>query len=202
MLERLFLGSSLIRNEIYKIAIFWVQLTPNYSIIIFSYFLPLCLISLLIKFKISDKYFLFLQVLDRLLLYLRVVHSVDYYNSSEYPSEDEMPNRCGIMHARGSPPSSKVTQQEINDYISHFELKSQPFLQSPQKLDEEECIKLGKKDPDVEVEKFIQANTQELAKDKWLCPLSGKKFKGPEFVRKHIFNKHGEKIEEVKKEVK
>lgn len=24
---------------------------------------------------------------------------------------------------------------------------------------------------------------------------------GPDFVRKHIFNKHGEKIEEVKKEV-
>lgn len=142
-----------------------------------------------------------IKVLDRLLLYLRVVHSVDYYNSSEYPSEDEMPNRCGIMHARGSPPSSKVTQQEINDYISHFEMKSQVFLQTPAKLDEEECVKLGKKDPDAEVEKFIQANTQELAKDKWLCPLSGKKFKGPEFVRKHIYNKHAEKIEEVKKEV-
>jgi hypothetical protein len=53
-----------------------------------------------------------------------------------------------------------------------------------------------------EVEKFVIANTQELAKDKWLCPLSGKKFKGPDFVRKHIFNKHGEKVDEVKKEVK
>ena len=52
-----------------------------------------------------------------------------------------------------------------------------------------------------EVEKFIKANTKELAKDKWLCPLSGKKFKGPEFVRKHIFNKHGDKVEAVKKEV-
>lgn len=49
---------------------------------------------------------------------------------------------------------------------------------------------------------FLQANTQELGKDKWLCPLSGKKFKGPDFVRKHIFNKHAEKVEEVKKEVK
>jgi hypothetical protein len=47
----------------------------------------------------------------------------------------------------------------------------------------------------------VLANTQELGKDKWLCPLSGKKFKGPDFVRKHIFNKHGEKVEEVKKEV-
>ena len=51
------------------------------------------------------------------------------------------------------------------------------------------------------MEKFVTANTQELAKDKWLCPISGKKFKGPEFVRKHIFNKHGEKVEEVKQEV-
>ena len=57
------------------------------------------------------------------------------------------------------------------------------------------------KNEDDEVEKFVQANTQELGKDKWLCPLSGKKFKGPDFVRKHIFNKHGEKVEEVKKEV-
>lgn len=47
----------------------------------------------------------------------------------------------------------------------------------------------------------MTANTQELAKDKWLCPMSGKKFKGPEFVRKHIQNKHGEKVEEVKMEV-
>lgn len=46
------------------------------------------------------------------------------------------------------------------------------------------------------------SNMQELAKDKWLCPLSGKKFKGPEFVRKHILTKHLEKIGEVKKEVK
>jgi len=52
-----------------------------------------------------------------------------------------------------------------------------------------------------EIEKFITANTQELAKDKWLCPLSGKKFKGPEFVRKHILTKHVEKLDELKKEV-
>lgn len=65
----------------------------------------------------------------------------------------------------------------------------------------QELVSLGAKEAESEVEKFVAANTQELAKDKWLCPLSGKKFKGPEFVRKHIFNKHGEKIEEVKKEV-
>ena len=33
------------------------------------------------------------KVLDKLLFYLRIVHSVDFYNHSEYPNEDEMPNR-------------------------------------------------------------------------------------------------------------
>lgn len=142
-----------------------------------------------------------IKVLDKLLFYLRVVHSVDYYNHCEYPNEDEMPNRCGIMHARGIPPSSKVTPQELSDYCRTFEQKIASFLQPTTRISDDEFSKLGSKDPDVEVEKFIQANTQELAKDKWLCPLSGKKFKGPEFVRKHIFNKHAEKVDEVKKEV-
>jgi hypothetical protein len=58
------------------------------------------------------------------------------------------------------------------------------------------------KEDEIETEKFLTANTQELGKEKWLCPLSGKKFKGPEFVRKHILNKHGDKLDEVKKEVR
>jgi len=142
-----------------------------------------------------------IKVLDRLLFYLRIVHSVDYYNHCEYPNEDEMPNRCGIMHARGIPPSSKVTTNEINDYCRGFEVKIASFLEPIKRLTDEEANKLGLKESKAEVEKFVLANTQELAKDKWLCPLSGKKFKGPDFVRKHIFNKHGEKTDEVRKDV-
>lgn len=75
------------------------------------------------------------------------------------------------------------------------------FLAGSTGVAEDELKKLGAKDIDAEVEKFIAANTQELAKDKWLCPLSGKKFKGPDYIRKHIMSKHAEKVEEVKKEV-
>lgn len=75
-----------------------------------------------------------------------------------------------------------------------FEGKMSAFLQDIPTMDEQELLKLGTKDCQAEVEKFVLANTQELAKDKWLCPLSGKKFKGPDFIRKHIFNKHGEKV--------
>lgn len=142
-----------------------------------------------------------ISVLDKLILYLRIVHSVDFYNHCEYPYEDEMPNRCGIIHARGPVPQNRITHNEIQDYIRNFEGKMSSFLTKTQSLEEQELKKLGCKDTDAEIEKFIQANTQELAKDKWLCPLSGKKFKGPDFIRKHIFNKHGEKVDEVKKEV-
>lgn len=142
-----------------------------------------------------------IQVLDKIILYLRIVHSVDFYNHCEYPYEDEMPNRCGIIHARGPPPQNKVTQTEIQDYSRNFEQKMEQFLAKSIEVEEEELKRLGSKDADNEVEKFIKANSQELGKDKWLCPLSGKKFKGPDFIRKHIFNKHSEKVEEVRKEV-
>merc|ERR1719481_1709991 len=142
-----------------------------------------------------------IQVLDKMVLYLRIVHSVDFYNHSEYPNEDEMPNRCGILHVRGIPPAAKVKSSEVDDHIRTFEKKMGGFLVVRGSLTSEEAAKLGLKHEEDEVEKFISSNTQELGKDKWLCPLSGKKFKGPEFVRKHILTKHLEKVEEVKKEV-
>ncbi|XP_061818226.1 serrate RNA effector molecule homolog isoform X2 [Nerophis lumbriciformis] len=141
------------------------------------------------------------KVLDRLALYLRIVHSIDYYNACEYPSEDEMPNRCGMVHVRGPVPPNRISNGEVQQWQKVMEEKLSSLYSSKETLSEEEAEKMGRKDPTEEVEKFVSANTQELAKDKWLCPLSGKKFKGPEFVRKHILNKHGDKIEEVKKEV-
>ncbi|XP_003971279.1 serrate RNA effector molecule homolog [Takifugu rubripes] len=141
------------------------------------------------------------KVLDRLVWYLRIVHSIDYYNTCEYPSEDEMPNRCGMIHVRGPIPPNRITHGEVQQWQKGMEEKLSPLFSLKEILSEDEATKMGRKDPEEEVEKFVSANTQELGKDKWLCPLSGKKFKGPEFVRKHILNKHGDKIEEVKKEV-
>ena len=147
------------------------------------------------------------RVLDKLILYLRVVHSIDFYNSIEYQQEDSMPNRCGIIFARPALPvnaasaSLKYSPDEIGQYIQQFEAKMKPYLEFKEKLEADTAKKLGIKDRKEEVEKFIKTNTQELAADRWLCPLSGKKFKGPEFIRKHLFYKHMDKINEVKKEV-
>ncbi|KAM6908894.1 serrate RNA effector molecule homolog [Xenentodon cancila] len=142
-----------------------------------------------------------LKVLDRLLLYLRLVHSVDYYNFCEYPAEDEMPHRCGLIHVRGPLPVAKITPTEVSEHLRMCEERLAPLLSPSETLSEDEAARLGKKDLEQEVEKFLSANTQELSKDKWLCPLSGKKFKAPEFVRKHILNKHAEKVAAVRQEV-
>ncbi|CAH1777308.1 unnamed protein product [Owenia fusiformis] len=147
-----------------------------------------------------------LKVLDRMIIYLRIVHSFDYYSAIEYPNEDEMPHRCGIIHARGPAPSSKILNDGglnklVNEWQAAFSHKILGWVHVKWTLDNEEATRLGLKDAEKEVEKFMDANCQELGKDKWLCPLSGKKFKGPEFVKKHVKNKYAEKIEDVKKEV-
>lgn len=143
-----------------------------------------------------------ITVLDTLLYYLRIVHSVDYYNASEYFCEDEMPNRCGIVHARGPVPPNMLTKKDVDEFQKRFSQKLAQILEFKGKLTEEEAQKLGPKDEESEIEKFVSSNAQELEQDKWLCPLSGKKFKSKEYVRKHIFNKHKEKVDDVRNEVK
>ncbi|VDN60471.1 unnamed protein product [Dracunculus medinensis] len=152
-----------------------------------------------------------LEKLDRIIIYLRIVHSIDFYNHGEYPNEDVMPNRCGMMHVRGVSPSGSqftsdengnvlLTQKFITDFTVGFNTRLEINLINETVLTEKDLENLGRKDPDKEVEAFIAANSVELAKDKWLCPLSGKKFKGPEFIRKHLTTKHQEKLDEVRQE--
>ena len=140
-------------------------------------------------------------VLDRLVLYLRLVHSVDYYKGLVYHNEDEMPNRCGIFHVRESSSPEQTSEDDIDAYLEKRVEQTKPLLEVHTVIPLEEAGKLGTKDEAEAIEIFVQANTEELGDDKYLCPLSGKKFKGADFVRKHIFNKHAEKVEEVKKDV-
>ena len=67
--------------------------------------------------------------MDTLILYLRLVHSVDYYNNAEYRNEDEMPNRCGIIHVRGEPPSNPIMPFEMHDYLKKFAEKVDALIQ-------------------------------------------------------------------------
>lgn len=65
----------------------------------------------------------------------------------------------------------------VAEWQKTFEEKLTPLFSARESLSDEEALKMGKKDAEQEVEKFVTLNTQELGKDKWQCPLSGKKFK-------------------------
>ena len=69
-------------------------------------------------------------------------------------------------------------------------------------LSDLEVTALGIRDEDQEVERFIRANIQEIKPGRFLCPLSGKKFKGEEYVRKHIESKFADRLEEVRNVVR
>ena len=60
------------------------------------------------------------------------------------------------MHARGIPPASNVTITDIEDYCATFEKKMGSFLQPRADLTDDEAGKLGMKNEEDEVEKFVQ----------------------------------------------
>ena len=112
-----------------------------------------------------------------------------------------MPNRCGILHVRSKPDDKcTIATKQIEAHNNETDNKFEPLLRTKPEASDDEVQKLGLKDEADELEKFVLVNCQELGKDKWLCPLSGKKFKAPDFVRKHIFNKFGSLVQEVKAE--
>ena len=142
-----------------------------------------------------------LNALDMMLWYLRIVHSVDFYGNSSVPTEDMMPHRCGIITVRNNrttPVTLPHNNDEVDEYLVYMEKNLEILMKEPSFLSDEEISKLGKRDYDIELEKFVQKNTEKISEEKYLCPLSGKKFKAPDYVRKHIFNKHMDKVEATK----
>ncbi|KAL5106879.1 hypothetical protein TcWFU_005708 [Taenia crassiceps] len=203
--------------------------------------------------------------LDQLLLYLRLVYSVDFYAPALYPRESDMPHPCGILHVRPSKlpatmtaptvlrlmpsPPAPVFGKEASGRSAHKvfarqisrifrfvtplsvgtiaklrenEQKDDTLSSTPSATNSAENTEqqqpsetremdtnerrlrlLGYRDAAEVVEAFIKANTKRKKRKVdviWVCPLSDKKFRGPGFVRKHILNKHAEKVEEAKKE--
>ncbi|CAF0805465.1 unnamed protein product [Brachionus calyciflorus] len=74
----------------------------------------------------------YLMVLDKLILYLRVVYSIDFYNSFQYQHEDSMSKYLGILFVRPSLQNSKLQQfkkDEVDEYIKIFNSKMKQFTE-------------------------------------------------------------------------
>jgi len=142
------------------------------------------------------------KYLDTLLLYLRLVHSIDFYNYHQYSNEDLMPNKFGLIHVRGPLKHGKVLRIDVESLLKSREEKLKDLVENPKEIKEFELFDLGFKDVENEVEVFIKSNIQEIGSGKFFCPLSGKKFKGVDYVRKHIVTRFDDKLEDVRKRTK
>lgn len=72
------------------------------------------------------------KFLDKMLWYLRIVHSFDYYKKLIYKQEDELTLRMGVIHVRDDPSNlpSDVSVEQIKEYLRRSKKEFEEFGQS------------------------------------------------------------------------
>lgn len=128
--------------------------------------------------------------LGKMVLYLRVVHSYDFFSGQLVAHEDGLAQRMGFMTVpnvgvfMGTPEDSwRDNGWAVADHTDEFK----DFPGSTGTLTEETAVN-----------DLVERNTKKIKDELYLCPLSGKKFKAPSFIRKHIMNKHAEVVEKAR----
>eukprot|EP00730_Choanoeca_flexa_P019108 TRINITY_DN9322_c0_g1_i5.p1 TRINITY_DN9322_c0_g1~~TRINITY_DN9322_c0_g1_i5.p1 ORF type:complete len:597 (+),score=171.86 TRINITY_DN9322_c0_g1_i5:56-1846(+) len=131
--------------------------------------------------------------LTKLVLYLRAVFMFDFFGNNEYTFEH---NRCDRLHTLSIPKTGGETRAD-----SDWEVKVQERLKQ---ADEAEKLieQLDLNDLEARKERFVQSHCIQMKENVWKCTLCNKLFRGPEFVIKHINNKHQDDIERDQMEAK
>ncbi|KAJ3009957.1 hypothetical protein HKX48_007656 [Thoreauomyces humboldtii] len=122
--------------------------------------------------------------LDMYILYLRSVHTYDYYGTFETSSPESL-DRKAYLHLRRP-------AQEKKNSIATQRLDNRVDLRIRKPLDGPEVTKLGGLLLEVELEKALHKHVKKEAEGKYRCIECQKLFKGEEFVKKHIRSKHNE----------
>jgi hypothetical protein len=125
---------------------------------------------------------------DTLLLYLRRVHSFDYYTCTQFDNERVLSLRTGAIFLR-----TEADYEELPNM--------QTVFRKVQENGEEKLKALAAGGEDYmtllreEIEKFIR-DTEKVApgatRDIWKCFFCDKKFKTCEFLAKHMISRHDE----------
>ena len=137
-----------------------------------------------------------------MIMYLRHVHGFCYYCVEEHDGERNLAKNCDCIHLRdeGSlgkkSDVEKLAQEKYKDAIE-FDTKLteriKAFISKKEnKIQEDYTEKLN-----VLKEEFINNQIKTVTEnEKYQCIICGKFFKGSEYVKKHILNKHPELLKE------
>eukprot|EP00361_Fabrea_salina_P003326 CAMPEP_0202427462 /NCGR_PEP_ID=MMETSP1345-20130828/1684_1 /ASSEMBLY_ACC=CAM_ASM_000843 /TAXON_ID=342563 /ORGANISM="Fabrea Fabrea salina" /LENGTH=453 /DNA_ID=CAMNT_0049038187 /DNA_START=106 /DNA_END=1467 /DNA_ORIENTATION=+ len=126
--------------------------------------------------------------LDLQLLYLRKVHAFCYYCLEEYDDERMLAAKCGPAHIRSRYDPSALRSPEFDEQVE-TRLNKKVTLQ---KYDKDSDAKLAEKLLDFENKNAIEEEEMKVR-----CAKCKKLFRGIEFMKKHLHNKHPEEIEKV-----
>ncbi|MEN2498911.1 MAG: hypothetical protein MHMPM18_003162 [Marteilia pararefringens] len=140
--------------------------------------------------------------LDPLLLYLRIVHSIDYYTGVELVDESLQPHVISLFHSRGDMAKETISSADIDDMNAQQKRKLHRLLLPRTCLQQEEIDFAKFEEVTEALEKFNKSQAQEITAEKWLCLICSKKFRDFPFIAKHINNKHGAELEKVTEDVK
>jgi len=128
--------------------------------------------------------------LDLQLLYLRRVHAYCFYCVEEYDDERMLSAKCGPAHIRMRLDPEAVREANFDERLE-IRLQTKPQVKL---YDQSQDTELQRMLADFEGKQIV-----EEVDDKVRCNICRKLFRGVEFVRKHIHNKHQDAVEEVVK---
>lgn len=130
------------------------------------------------------------QHLDLLLLYLRRVHAYCLYSGEEYEDERTLTAKCGPIHLRNT--SDRVEHASARFEEAYLAVARERLAKGPREVVspyEDPRLKQLKQE-------YVEKKTILVAPSVYQCGACDKKFKTPEFVHKHFFNKHPEILDQ------
>ena len=139
---------------------------------------------------------------DIMMMYLRHVHGFCYYCVEEHDGERNLAKNCDCIHLReeGSlGKRSEVTQldkekyKEVIEFDAKLTERIKTFISKKENKKQEDYTEklIALK------EEFINNQIKTITEnEKYQCVICGKFFKGSEYVKKHILNKHTDLLKE------
>lgn len=150
------------------------------------------------------------KFLDKMLWYLRIVHSFDYYKKTIYRQEDELTLRMGVIHLRDDPSGlpSDVDAEQIKKYLHRCQKEFEEFGQAQiQKFVTKDEERFSYKSYGKVITDELASYTQKIQKQKsneteevYKCKHCTRVFQKLTDIGRHFVSKHRWAIDAIELE--
>eukprot|EP00048_Salpingoeca_helianthica_P020939 m.9407 g.9407 ORF g.9407 m.9407 type:complete len:596 (+) comp5408_c0_seq1:27-1814(+) len=119
-----------------------------------------------------------------LILYLRIVHSYDYYSAMEFDIENELAHRCCMLSVHSVNVLLPLNNADAPRLPHHIHMAQARLAPAPT------STSLATTSPEAATARCVAQHTRQLKPDVFQCTACAKLFKTEDFVSKHVAAKH------------